>query len=75
MQYIIPSFYRISPAASYLLYQFCCMSGMNIPYSVLDLATVIQGSTPADSFRNSLSLAQHAEQLGYTRFWLAEHHN
>lgn len=51
------------------------MSRMNIPYSVLDLATVIQGGTPADSFRNSLSLAQHVEQLGYTRYWLAEHHN
>ncbi len=44
-------------------------------FSVLDLATVIEGCTPADSFRNSLSLARHAEQLGYTRFWLAEHHN
>ncbi len=47
----------------------------NIPYSVLDLATVIEGKTPADSFKNSLDLAQHAEQLGYRRFWLAEHHN
>ncbi|MEO8770899.1 MAG: LLM class flavin-dependent oxidoreductase [Ferruginibacter sp.] len=46
-----------------------------IPYSVLDLATVIEGKKPADSFRNSLSLAQHAEQLGYKRFWFAEHHN
>ncbi len=34
-----------------------------------------QGSTPADAFRNSLELAQHAERLGYNRFWLAEHHN
>lgn len=46
-----------------------------IPYSVLDLATVIEGKTPADSFHNSLSLARYAEQLGYKRFWLAEHHN
>jgi luciferase family oxidoreductase group 1 len=51
------------------------MKSPSIPYSVLDLATVIEGKTPADSFRNSLSLAQHAEQLGYNRFWLAEHHN
>jgi luciferase family oxidoreductase group 1 len=51
------------------------MTTTAIPYSVLDLATVIQGKTPADSFRNSLSLARHAEQLGYHRFWLAEHHN
>ena len=47
----------------------------NIPYSVLDLATVIEGKTPADTFRNSLALAQHVEDLGYTRYWLAEHHN
>jgi luciferase family oxidoreductase group 1 len=44
------------------------------PFSVLDLAPVAQGSTPADALRNSLSLAQKAEALGFTRFWLAEHH-
>jgi luciferase family oxidoreductase group 1 len=43
--------------------------------SVLDLATVTKGSTPADAFRNSLDLAQHAERWGFERFWLAEHHN
>lgn len=47
----------------------------NIPYSVLDLATVIQGKTPADTFRKSADLARHVEDLGYTRYWLAEHHN
>lgn len=47
----------------------------SIPYSVLDLATVIEGKTPADTFRNSLDLAQHAENWGYHRYWLAEHHN
>lgn len=46
-----------------------------IAYSVLDLATVIEGKTPADSFHNSLALAQRAEQLGFTRYWFAEHHN
>ncbi len=46
-----------------------------IPFSVLDLAPVTEGCTPADAFRNSLSLAQHAEALGFKRFWLAEHHN
>jgi luciferase family oxidoreductase group 1 len=45
-----------------------------IPFSVLDLAPVAQGSTPADALRNSRSLAQHAEKLGFRRFWLAEHH-
>lgn len=48
---------------------------ISIPISILDLAPVLQGTTPADSFRNSLKLAQYAEQLGYRRFWLAEHHN
>jgi luciferase family oxidoreductase group 1 len=43
--------------------------------SILDLAFVSEGATPGDALRNSLDLAQHAEQLGYHRFWLAEHHN
>lgn len=45
-----------------------------IPLSVLDLAPINEGSDATQSFRNSLSLAQHAEKLGYRRFWLAEHH-
>jgi luciferase family oxidoreductase group 1 len=44
------------------------------PFSILDLAPVAQGSTPADALRNSLDLARNAERLGYKRFWLAEHH-
>src|SRR5713101_9239996 len=46
-----------------------------IPFSVLDLAPIAEGATPADAFRNSLELAQRAEEWGYGRFWLAEHHN
>lgn len=46
-----------------------------IPFSVLDLAPVAAGSTPADALRNSLQLAQHTEQLGYRRYWVAEHHS
>lgn len=46
-----------------------------IPLSVLDLAPVVEGSTPADAFKNSLDLAQHAEKWGYHRYWFAEHHN
>ncbi len=46
-----------------------------VKYSVLDLAPIAEGNTPADAFANSVSLAQHAESLGYNRFWLAEHHN
>ncbi|MDQ7949590.1 MAG: LLM class flavin-dependent oxidoreductase [Pedobacter sp.] len=48
---------------------------MKVSYSVLDLATVIKDKTPADTFKNSVDLAQHVEKLGYTRYWLAEHHN
>ncbi|CAN5666388.1 LLM class flavin-dependent oxidoreductase [soil metagenome] len=50
------------------------MLEMSTPLSVLDLSPIAQGSDAAQSFRNSLSLAQHAERLGYRRFWLAEHH-
>ena len=46
-----------------------------LPLSVLDLAPVTAGSTPAQTFSNTLDLAQQAERLGYRRFWLAEHHN
>jgi luciferase family oxidoreductase group 1 len=44
-------------------------------FSVLDLAPVCEGGTVATALRNTLDLAQHAERWGYTRFWLAEHHN
>ena len=43
--------------------------------SILDLAFVPEGGTPADALRNTRDLAQHAERWGYRRFWLAEHHN
>ena len=45
------------------------------PLSVLDLAPIVEGATPSDALRNSLDLAQHVERWGYSRFWLAEHHN
>ena len=44
------------------------------PLSVLDLSPINQGSDAAQSFRNSLDLARHAERWGYRRYWLAEHH-
>ena len=46
-----------------------------IPFSVLDLSNVAQGATVADALHRSRELAQHAERLGYRRYWLAEHHN
>lgn len=47
----------------------------DISFSVLDLASVAEGRTPADTFHNSLDLAKQAEATGYTRYWFAEHHN
>ncbi len=46
-----------------------------VPFSVLDLSNITQGGTVADALHRSRELARHAEQLGYRRFWLAEHHN
>src|SRR5450432_169722 len=46
-----------------------------IPFSILDLSPVTKGSNPAQSLRNTLDLAQHAEAWGYRRYWLAEHHS
>ena len=46
-----------------------------IPLSVLDLSPIVAGSDAADAFRRTRELAQHAERLGYHRYWLAEHHN
>ncbi|WNG47334.1 LLM class flavin-dependent oxidoreductase [Archangium minus] len=46
-----------------------------VPFSVLDLSPILQGSDAAQSFRNTLDLARHAERWGYRRYWLAEHHN
>jgi luciferase family oxidoreductase group 1 len=47
----------------------------DIPLSILDLVPVLAGSNAAESFRNSLQLAQKAEEFGYKRFWMSEHHN
>ncbi len=47
----------------------------DISFSILDLATVVQGHSIADTYRKSLENAQQAEKLGYTRYWFAEHHN
>ena len=44
-------------------------------FSVLDLALVTEGSTPADAYRRAVDVARHVERWGYTRYWLAEHHN
>jgi len=45
-----------------------------IPFSILDLSPIAQGSDAGTSLRNTLDLAQHGERWGYNRYWLAEHH-
>ncbi len=45
-----------------------------IPFSVLDLAPVPEGADAAQALANTVDLARHAEELGFTRYWLAEHH-
>src|ERR671910_219052 len=46
-----------------------------VPISILDLVPVVLGETPREALPKSLDLVQHAEALGYTRYWVAEHHN
>ncbi len=48
---------------------------LDIPLSILDLVMVNIDGSPSQSMQNSLDLARHAEQWGYKRYWLAEHHN
>lgn len=48
---------------------------MDIPFSILDLAHVVEGSHAGESFKKCVATAQHAEELGYKRVWYAEHHN
>lgn len=47
----------------------------SIPLSVLDTAPINEGSNAGESFKNSTKLAQHVEELGFNRYWFAEHHN
>jgi len=47
----------------------------HVPLSILDLAVVSEGGTSATALADTTTLARHAEALGYTRFWVAEHHN
>src|SRR5712671_4301547 len=48
---------------------------MAIPFSILDLAPIVEGGTAAGALQNTLDFARHAERYGYHRYWLAEHHN
>lgn len=46
-----------------------------LPLSILDLSPVTTATPPAQALRNTLDLAELADRLGYTRYWVAEHHN
>ncbi len=46
-----------------------------ILYSAFDLSSILVGGSAAKSFQNSLALIRHVENLGYHRFWVAEHHS
>src|SRR5229473_2186168 len=48
---------------------------MAIPFSILDLAPIVEGGTATSALQNTLDFARHAERYGYGRYWLAEHHN
>ncbi|WP_306207597.1 LLM class flavin-dependent oxidoreductase [Actinoplanes sp. RD1] len=47
---------------------------MTVPLSVLDLSPLVAGGGAGDALRRTLDLARHAEQAGYARYWVAEHH-
>lgn len=51
------------------------MTNNSVPFSVLDLAPIPEGSSAKEAFSHSLDLARLAEKRGYHRYWLAEHHN
>jgi len=48
---------------------------MAFPLSVLDLSPIDAGSNSTQALQNTIKLARAADRLGYTRYWLAEHHN
>ena len=48
---------------------------MALKYSILDLATIVKGDGINKTFQKSVKSAQHAEKLGFTRYWFSEHHN
>lgn len=50
-------------------------STLSVPLSILDLASISEGSTARDAIKASMKSARLADQLGYRRLWFAEHHN
>lgn len=48
---------------------------MALKFSILDQSPITEGSTPQEALKNTAELARHAEEWGYTRFWVSEHHD
>ena len=46
-----------------------------VTLNILDQSPIRKGGTAAEAIANTIDLARHAERLGYSRYWLAEHHN
>ena len=51
------------------------MANIHIPVSVLNLAPIREGQTSKQAIDAMVDLAQATEKMGYTRYWIAEHHN
>ena len=64
---------RVRAATGERLPGLCSVNTMRI--SILDQSPIISGHSPADAVRETVRLAQAADELGYHRYWLAEHHN
>ena len=58
-----------------IIIDYTFMKTQHTKYSILDLALVSEGQSLQQTYNGALELAQHAEAAGYTRYWLAEHHN
>ncbi len=76
MDLCVPLFVTIKVAIRRVLIMSTSVAhSARVPFSILDLAPITQGSDARTSLHNSLDLARHAEQWGYKRYWVAEHHN
>ena len=64
----------VSPAAAPMIMDLAPMD-QPLRLSILDLAPIRVGGSAAEALRRAIDLAQHAERLGYERYWVAEHHN
>src|ERR1700742_1790968 len=67
--------YTRSTSPYLTLYFTSIMSTKHIRLSVLDQSPIRKGATPEQAVQETIQLARYADELGYTRYWVAEHHN